>query len=179
MRRITTTLALLGFAGVSCGKSEAKLREEITNCGAISLDAPGISKCLVAQFKWDSVKARVAGIARQRELDSIAAFQKDSIWKAGEAAHRKELAVCARAGGDLARCLTTTKGWEERRAIATADSIWRTQASAHRTQVQRCQRQRKSSTGSCLMLYYKWDPKRALALEDSMTRAKIRSQRSR
>lgn len=177
MRR-TTTLALLGLSAMSCGKSEAKLRHEVTNCSAISLDAPGISKCLVAQFKWDSARARVAGVARQHELDSIAAFQKDSIWRAGEKTHRKELADCAAAGGDLARCLATTKGWEEQRALATADSLWQSHGSTHRTEVQRCQRQRKSSVGSCLMLYYKWDPRHALALDDSLTRAKIRAQNS-
>jgi hypothetical protein len=151
------------------------LRQETKNCSAISLDAPGIAKCLMAQFKWDSVKAMAAGVARQRELDSIAAFQKDSIWKAGEKAHRKELADCASGGGDLARCLENTHGWDEQRAVALADSLWRLDGAKHRTQIQNCQRQRKSSVGSCLMLYYKWDSQRALALDDSVARAKAKA----
>jgi hypothetical protein len=179
MRRITTTLALLSLAAVSCGKSSARLRQEVKNCSAISIDAPGISNCLVAQFKWAPAKATVAGVARQRELDSIATFQKDSVWRAGEKVHRKELAGCATAGGDLARCLENTHGWEEERAVATADSLWRQEGSQHRTQIKACQRQRKSSVGSCLMLYYKWDPKRALALDDSVARAKMKALNNR
>lgn len=179
MRRVTITVALLGLAAVSCGKSEAKLHQEIKSCSAISLDAPGISKCLVAQFKWDSLKATAAGVTRQRELDSIAAFQKDSIWKADEKAHRKELADCASGGGDLARCLENTHGWDEQRAVTIADSLWRREAPKHRSQIQNCQRQRKSSVGSCLILYYKWDSKRALALDDSIERAKAKAWKSR
>ena len=70
MRRITTTIALLGLAAVSCSKSAAKLDRELKDCSAISLDAPGIARCLVAQFKWDSAKATAVGVARQHELDS-------------------------------------------------------------------------------------------------------------
>jgi hypothetical protein len=175
MRRVTTTLALLGLAALSCGRSAAKLRQEVKSCSAISLDARGISRCLVAQFKWDQAKATQAGVARQRELDSIAAFQRDSLWQADAKAHRKELAACAGAGGDLARCLEGTPGWDEQRAAATADSVWRREGAKHRSQIQNCQRQRKSSVGSCLILYYKWDPKRALALDDSIARSKMKA----
>jgi hypothetical protein len=179
MQRLTTTLALLSFAAVSCGKSEATLRHEIKSCSAVTLDAPGISKCLVAQFKWDSSKAAAAGAVRQRELDSISAFQKDSIWKMDEKTHRKELADCAAGGGDLARCLENSHGWDEQRAVSVADSLWRREAPKHRSQIQNCQRQKKSSVGSCLMLYYKWDSKRALALDDSVMRAKARAWKSK
>jgi hypothetical protein len=175
MRRITASLTLLSLAAVSCAKSEAKLRREVQNCSAITLDAPGISRCLVAQFKWAPAKATEAAVARQRELDSIAAFQKDSMWQVDAKAHRQELAGCATGGGDLARCLENAHGWDAQRAGATADSLWRREAPTHRSQIQTCQRQRKSSVGSCLMLYYKWDPRRALALDDSMERAKIKA----
>jgi hypothetical protein len=180
MRRITTTFALFSLAAVSCGKSEAKLRKEVTDCSAITLDAAGISGCLVARFKWDPAKAAPAGAARQRELDSTAAFRRDSVWKADAKAHRKELAGCAAAGGgDLARCLENAHGWDEQRAVSTADSLWRQDAPRHRTQIQACQRQRKSSVGSCLILYYKWTPKRAFALADSVERAKMKAYKNR
>lgn len=179
MPRITTVLALFSLAVASCGKSEARLRREVKDCSAISIDAPGISACLVAQFRWKPEKASVAGVARQHELDSIAKFQRDSTWRANGKAHHTELAGCAAGGGDVAACLENTYGWDEQRAVATADSLWGTQAADHRTEVRRCQGQRKSSVGSCLILYYKWDSRRALALDDSLQRAKMRALNSR
>jgi hypothetical protein len=178
MRR-TITLALLCFAGVSCGKSEARLHKEVRDCSAITLDAPGISRCLVSQFKWAPAKAAQAGLTRQHELDSIAAFRRDSVWQADAKRHREELAGCATGGGDLARCLSDSHGWDQQRAAASADSLWRQQGPKHRTQIQACQRQRKSSVGSCLILYYKWDPKRAFALADSVERAKMKAFKNR
>jgi hypothetical protein len=179
MRRIPTPLALLSLAAVSCGKSEARLHQEVKDCSAITLDAAGISGCLVARFKWAPAKATQAGVARQRELDSVAAFKRDSAWQANAKAHRNELAGCTTGGGDLARCLENTHGWDEQRAVSAADSLWRRDAAKHRTQIQACQRQRKSSVGSCLILYYKWDPKRAFALADSVERAKIKAYNNR
>jgi len=174
MRRITTALALCSAAAVGCGKSEARLRQDVKDCSAISLDASGISKCLVAQFKWAPARAAGAGVARQHELDSIAAFQRDSSWYANAKAHGNELASCAAGGGDLARCLENTYGWDPERAATTTDSLWRVEAPKHRSQITACQRQRKSSVGSCLILYYKWDPKHAFALDDSVARAKMK-----
>jgi hypothetical protein len=179
MRRITASLALLGLAAVGCGKSATKLGQEVKECSAITLDAPGISRCLVAQFRWAPAKATAAGVARQHELDSIAAFRKDSTWQADAKAHRQELAGCATGGGDLARCLENAHGWDAQRAAATTDSLWRQEAPKRRSEIQACQRQRNSSVGSCLMLYYKWDPKRALAFDDSVTRAKIKASNTR
>jgi hypothetical protein len=179
MRRLSTRLALLGLAAVSCGKSEAKLRQQVKDCSAISIDAAGISACLVAQFRWDSVRAAVAGVARQRELDSTAAFQRDSLWAMDAKRHEKELTSCASAGGEVARCLENNYGWDEPRAVATADALWQHDASKHKIQVQNCQHQRKSNVGSCLVLYYKWESKRALALEDSLARAKMKAMNSR
>lgn len=175
MRRFPTAVALLGLAAVSCGKSAARLRQEVKDCSAISLDAAGISACLVAQFRWKEPKAAAAGVARQHELDSIAKFQADSLWQADAKAHRKELTACGAAGGEVARCLENNYGWDGQRAVATVDSLWRQDAATHRTQIQRCQRQKKSSVGSCLILYYKWDSKRAFALDDSLTRAKMKA----
>lgn len=179
MRSVTTTLALLSLAAVSCSKSEAKLHQEVKDCSAITLDAAGISGCLVARFKWDPARATKAGVTRQHELDSIATFKRDSVWRADATAHRQEVAGCATGGGDLARCLENAHGWDEQRAISTADSLWRQEAPRHRTQIQACQRQRKSSVGSCLILYYKWDPKRAFALADSVERARMRTYKNR
>ena len=70
-----------------------------------------------------SVKATQTGVARQRELDSIAAFQRDSVWKADAKAHRAQLAGCATSGGDMAGCLENAHGWDEQRAVSTADGI--------------------------------------------------------
>jgi hypothetical protein len=179
MRRITPAHLLFTLAVLSCSKSEAKLHQEVKDCSAITLDAPGISRCLVAQFKWAPAKAAQAGLVRQRELDSVAAFTRDSAWRVDAKAHRQELAGCATGGGDMARCLENAHGWDEQRAVASADSMWRQEAPKHRTQIQACQRQRKSSVGSCLILYYKWDPKRAFALADSMERAKMKAFKNR
>jgi hypothetical protein len=179
MRRFPTTVALLSLAALSCGKSATRLRREVKDCSAISLDAAGISACLVAQFKWAEPKAAAAGVARQHELDSIAKFQADSLWQMDAKAHRQQLAGCAAAGGEVARCLENNYGWDGQRAVATVDSLWRQDAATHRSQVQRCQRQKKSSVGSCLILYYKWDSKRAFALDDSIARAKVKAMNSR
>jgi hypothetical protein len=179
MRSITANLALLSLTAVSCGKSATKLGQEVRDCSAITIDAPGISRCLVAQFRWAPAKATAAGVARQRELDSIAAFRKDSAWQADAKAHRLELAGCATGGGDLARCLENAHGWDAQRAAATTDSLWRQEAPKRRSEIQTCQRQRQSTVGSCLMLYYKWDSKHALAFDDSVMRAKIKASNSR
>lgn len=179
MRRITLGLALACVALSSCGKSEAKKREEVVSCGASSLDAAGISACLVAEYRWDSTEAKVAGVGRERELDSIAAWRRDSTWQAGAKHHRDELNRCAAGRGDVARCLETTYAWDESRARAGFDSVWRHDAPKHRDEIKACQRQRKSNVGSCLMLYYKWDPKHSLALADSLERAKMKALKGR
>jgi hypothetical protein len=180
MPRITITLVLIALAATSCGKSEARKRQEVKDCGAISLDAPGISRCLVAQFRWDSATAQRAGVARQRELDSIAAFQRDSAWALDAKRHHQELAQCAARGGDVARCLGDNYGWDDRRAAATFDSLWQRDAAKHRDAVRFCERQkRKANMASCLMLQYQWDSKHALALQDSIERAKIRALQNR
>jgi len=178
MPRIIVALALSSLVLASC-KTEARKRAEIRNCSAISFDAPGIARCLVAQYRWKQSAAAAAGQARQHELDSIATVQRDSLWRIDAARHREELSRCAAAGGDVSRCLQENFAWDPDRAGATFDSVWRAEGTKHHTQFQACARQRASSIGSCLMLYYKWDPKHALALDDSIARAKIRALNSR
>jgi hypothetical protein len=177
MRGVTALCALgaLGALVAGCAKPEATKREEVHNCSAISLDAPGISACLVAQYHWREADAQAAGRAQEHTLDSVAGFERDSAWHADTKKHREELASCARGGGDIDRCLEDNYGWTPERAGATADSIWRGAAPKHRDEIRRCEAQRKGNVGSCLMLYYKWDPKHALALNDSLERAKIRA----
>jgi len=172
-------VALASLAIAACGKSEAKKHEEILSCSTSSLDARGISACLVAMYRWKEAEAAVAGRVRQREVDSIARLQRDSLWRLDAARHRQELAKCAPQGGDVARCLGDNFAWDPERATTTFDSVWHAEAPQHRGQIQRCALQRKSSVGSCLMLYYKWDPKHALALDDSLVRAKMRAQNNR
>jgi|SRR5579862_3855030 len=176
MRGIAVLGALAALAA-ACAKPEATKKDEIRNCSAISLDAPGIAACLVAQYHWRQGDAQAAGQSQQHTLDSAAAFERDSAWHADAAKHREELASCTRGHGDVDRCLEDDYGWTPDRAGMTADSAWRSATSKHRDQIRHCQAQRNTSVGSCLMLYYKWDPKRALALNDSLERAKIRAQR--
>jgi hypothetical protein len=121
-----------------------------------------------------------AGVVKQRELDSLAAFQRDSAWALDAKRHHQELAQCAARGGDLARCLEENYGWDDRRAAATFDSLWRRDAAKHRDAVRVCERQkRKANMASCLMLQYQWDSKHALALQDSIERAKIKALKTR
>ena len=174
MRRVKALCALLALTA-GCAKPEATKREEIRNCSAISLDAPGISACLVAQYHWREADAQGAGRAQEHALDSVGAFERDSAWHADAAKHREELASCARGGGDIDRCLEDNHGWTPERASAAADSLWRGAAPKHREEIKRCMAQGKGNVGSCLVLYYKWDSKHALALNDSLERAKIRA----
>lgn len=170
-------LALVLLA--ACGKSEAKKGEEIKNCSAISLDAPGISTCLIVQYRWDSAMALTAARTRQRELDSIAAFQRDSAWALEAAKHTKDLSGCIKDGGDVSRCLQDNHGWDAEHAAAAFDSLWHHDAPKHRDAIRACQRQRKSNVSSCLVLYYKWDSKHALAVGDSLERERMRAIKSR
>ncbi len=118
MPRIIVALALSSLVLASC-KTEARKRAEIRNCSAISFDAPGIARCLVAQYRWKQSAAAVAGQARQHELDSIATVQRDSLWRIDAARHREELSRCAAAGGDVSRCLQENFAWDPDRAGAT------------------------------------------------------------
>ena len=177
MRRIATFIALASLAG-ACA-SASKKRSQVVNCSAISLDAPGIARCLVAQYRWNEDAARTAGIARQAELDSIARFQRDSTWGADGKRHHDEATKCADARGDIARCLTETYGWDDQHAAAAFDSVWRYDGAMHAKEIRECQRKGTERVGSCLMLYHKWDPKHALAVDDSIERAKIRALKNR
>ena len=174
MRGVVVFSALVALAS-ACAKPEATKREEIRNCSAISLDATGISACLVAQYHWREADAQAAGHSQEHTMDSVAAVERDSAWHADAAKHREELASCNRSGGDIDRCLEDNYGWTPERAGATFDSIWRVATPKHREEIRRCEAQRKSNVGSCLILYYKWDPKHALALNDSLERAKMRA----
>jgi len=175
MRRIACLLLALATACSSAGKK----RSQVTNCSAISLDAPGIARCLVAQYRWKEDAARAAGVARQAELDSISRFQRDSAWSADGKRHHDEMKKCADARGDIARCLTETYGWDDEHAAAAFDSVWRSDGGQHAKEVRACQRKGQGPVGSCLMLYHKWDPKHALAVDDSIERAKIKAMKNR
>jgi hypothetical protein len=169
--------ALLAIAGclAACGPSAATRRQQVKNCSAISLDADGIARCLVAQYRWKEQTAQDAGRRRQHELDSLAAWRQDSAWQVDAKRHREELRQCAEQRGDLARCLEDSYAWDEARATAAFDSVWRDAAAQHRREIRACQGRRQERLGSCLVLYYKWDWKHALAIDDSIARAKIRA----
>ncbi|HEY6208827.1 MAG TPA: hypothetical protein VIW28_07200 [Gemmatimonadales bacterium] len=165
---------LLGLPVLGCGKSEAKKREEVRSCSAITMDAPGAAECLVLQYRWRKAPAESAAAAYERQRDSVAQFKADSAWRANAAAHARELERCAAdPSGEVMRCLVSF-GWADGRARASADSLWRHDAPQHREQVLTCARQRKMQAGACLQLYHKWSPERALAVDDSIRRAKLR-----
>jgi hypothetical protein len=177
MGRAATAIALTGLALAACGKSEKTKTAEIENCSAITLDAPGIARCLADQYRWKNPDAAAAGQRRQRELDSAAVRQRDSLWKIDEARHQSDLTNCASQGGDVGRCLTDRYGWDASHAAAAFDSLWRRQTPRHLQEIGSCQRRKTQRLGSCLMLYFKWDPKHALALDDSLVRARTKAQR--
>jgi hypothetical protein len=173
--RAALTLLVCCIAG--CGRTEARHRDQVHNCSAISLDGPGIARCLVAQYRWKVTDAALAGQARQKELDSIATHQRDSVWQVGAAKHRDQLSRCAAAGSDVESCLADTYGWDRNRATVAGDSVWGQRGAQHQQQVKDCQRRSKSSNiASCLMLSFQWDTKHALAAGDSVARARIREQ---
>ncbi len=167
-------IAFLVLPAVGCGKSEAKKQEEVRSCSTISLDAQGTADCLVKLYKWNGTEALATAQRRQLELDSLASWRRDSLWRADSLKHRHDIGQCntgSMKASTMKDCLQLTFGWEEKKAVATADSMWRHDAPRHREEISACSRQRKSSTGSCLMLYYKWPSERALALDDSIRRA--------
>jgi hypothetical protein len=171
---------LLVLAAAGCGKTEAKRRSQVHNCSAISLDAGGIARCLVAQYRWNEHEAALVAQARQKELDSIAAHQRDSLWRLSEVKHRDQLGKCATGGGDVTRCLADTYGWEPTRAAAAGDSIWGERGARHQQEIKDCQRRSKAANiASCLMLSFQWDTRHALAANDSVARARIKEQQTR
>ncbi|HUK21395.1 MAG TPA: hypothetical protein VLV45_07545 [Gemmatimonadales bacterium] len=159
----------------ACGKSEAKRRSEIESCSAITLDAAGISNCLMAQYRWKPDAAGAAAKARQHELDSAAAHQRDSLWTLTSAQHRRDLASCMARAGDVSRCLTDNYAWDPGRATTAFDSVWHLDGRKHQQEVAACRKQGNANPSNCLMLYYKWDPKHAIAINDSLERARIRA----
>ncbi|HUL48566.1 MAG TPA: hypothetical protein VLT79_00985 [Gemmatimonadales bacterium] len=173
-----TRLAVIGVATslvCACGKSEAKRRAEIESCSAITLDAAGISNCLIAQYRWKPDAAGAAAKTRQHELDSVAAHQRDSLWTVTSAQHRRDLSSCLSRAGDVSRCLTDNYAWEPARATAAFDSVWHLDGRKHQQEVAACRKQGNANPSNCLMLYYKWDPKHAIAVNDSLERARIRA----
>jgi hypothetical protein len=175
MRRTKARFAtLLVLPILGCGKSEAKKREEVRSCSAITMDVQGAAQCLVLQYRWRKAPAESAAAAYQRQVDSVLQFKADSTWRVDAARHGQEIDRCADdPSGDVMRCLLGF-GWADKRARATADSLWRHDAPAHREQILTCSRQRKMQAGACLQLYYKWSPERALAVDDSIRRATLR-----
>ena len=158
----------------ACGKSEAKKRDEVKACSAITIDAKGAAQCLVIQYRWKQHPAELAAIAFKRQEDSAAQVAADAAWRVDAARHRKELESCATdPSGEVARCLAGF-GWTEARATAAADSQWRHDASKHGQELARCARVRDMQAGACLQLHYKWSPERALVVDDSIRRAKMR-----
>lgn len=174
MRWTTSSLVgLIAALAVACGKSAAKMAEEVRACSAITMDAKGAAQCLVLQYRWKEKQADSAATAFERHADSLAQAQADSAWRAEASRHKREVEQCAvDPSGEIARCLAGF-GWADARAAAAEDSLWRHDVSRHKSQLLACTRQRQMQTGACLQLYYKWSPERALAVDDSIRRAHL------
>jgi len=166
---------LLALAALSCGKSDATKRKEVRECSAITVDLDGAATCLEAQYRWKRSEALAAAQLYQRERDSLAQAQADSLWRLDAKRHRREIDQCRL--GSVSSCLQENFGWAAPRAKATDDSIWRMEAPKHREQMRACGRRKDMGMGACLQLYYKWGPDRAIALDDSIRRAE--AQRTR
>ncbi|MGH7607459.1 MAG: hypothetical protein ACREME_08970, partial [Gemmatimonadales bacterium] len=128
--------------------------------------------CLVQLHGWAATEAQAAATTRHHEIDSLKAWQDDSVWNLDAARHRADLRDCRRGADPLDRCLLIA-GWPLPRVQATADSLWQAALPEHRRELQACLRRRDVNLASCLTLYYKWDSDRALRTADSVTRARL------
>ncbi|MGH7538793.1 MAG: hypothetical protein ACREMF_09175 [Gemmatimonadales bacterium] len=172
MRFPLRALALLGVALVACRKSPAEMRTDVEGCSATSTAAVAIARCLVERTGWSRAPAESAGIARARELDSVAAVI-GAITARADSQHASEVHACHEVLVDMKTCLITRYGWEEDKATAADDSVWNGLADEHQRQIRSCLGRRGVGTGACLQLHYKWLPRRALALDDSIRKAHL------
>ena len=171
--QLVFVVALLAVA--ACTKKRDR-RAEVVECSSISLDVKGTTQCLIQLYRWEPAEARTTATARHRELDSLKAWQEDSVWNLGAADHRTQLAACRRGADPLDRCLLVA-GWPLSRVTATAESLWQAESKQHLYELHNCQRRRDVNLASCLTLYYKWDSDRALRTADSITRERLGGRR--
>ncbi len=165
-------LVLVGVALAACGKSAQEKAADLEECSATSTKAPDITKCLKEERGWSGTAAESAGVARQRELDSVSA-QIGAITAQADSQHESEMHECDHVLVDLKSCLITRFGWDEDQATKTDDSLWTSRSVLHQRQIRSCLGSRRVGTGACLQLHYKWPPRRALALDDSIRRANL------
>ena len=176
MRTLLCLLTLGVVAAAACS-SEAARRRDIERCSVASSNPESIALCLELQEGWDSAAAAVAGRERGRYLDSVRTAYEDSIWIADSTRRRAELRQC-RDVAEVADCLLTRFGWDERRAVATADTLWQRDAAEHRREIADCQRrERGSNISGCLRLFHQWPVRRAMAVDDSIQRARAAAAR--
>jgi hypothetical protein len=169
MRKLSLLLALI--VGAGCSKKSTR-RDQVVECSAISLDAKGTTQCLVGLYHWNLTDAQRVAQARAHELDSIKAWQEDSVWAIDAAKHRRDVQKCGETDDQVKSCLLVA-GWPLKRVNAARDSLWNTQLPKHRRELQQCVSKHDFNLSSCLTLYYKWDADRALATADSVTRARL------
>ncbi|HWC72992.1 MAG TPA: hypothetical protein VG454_03570 [Gemmatimonadales bacterium] len=172
--KLTALLALVALAG-ACSKRR-NARAEVVECSSISLDAKGTELCLVQLHRWKVNDARRAAEARQREVDSIKAWQVDSAWATEAPKHRRDLQNCNKTPDQLGDCLIAA-GWPLSRVQKTSDSLWKADLPKHRRELDACQAKRDMNLSSCLTLYYKWESDRALATADSLARIRLGGRR--
>ena len=172
MRLPLIPLVLVSVAIAACGKSAQERAADLEECSATSTKAPDITKCLKEERGWSGVAAESAGLARQREQDSVSA-QIGVITARADSQHGSELHECDHVLIDLKSCLITRFGWDEDQATKTDDSLWTSRSVLHQRQIRSCLSGRRVGTGACLQLHYKWPPGRALALDDSIRKANL------
>jgi len=175
MTRATQALLLAALTlSAACGRGRDR-QAEVRECSSISFDAKGTTQCLVQLHEWRLADAQRAAVARHREMDSLKAWQDDSVWNLDQAKHHNQLVTCRRGADPLDRCLLIT-GWPLPRVTSTVESLWQAEAPQHLYELHTCQRRRDVNLASCLTLYYKWDSDRALRIADSLTRARLGGQ---
>src|ERR1700747_2858932 len=102
-RKMSLLVAVAALGGACAKKPTA--RGQVVECSSISLDAKGTTQCLVQLYHWKPVDAQKAGNNRARELDSIKAYQEDSVWALGVVKHRRDLQTCRTSDDQLKNCL--------------------------------------------------------------------------
>ena len=172
MRSSLAPFLLIGVTLAACGKSADERLADTEECSATSTQAAVITKCLREERGWSAAAAESAGLARQRELDSVST-EIGMITARADSQHQGELHQCDRVLVDLKSCLITRFGWDEDQATKTDDSLWTSRSTEHQRQIRSCLGRRRVGTGACLQLHYKWLPRRALALDDSIRRANL------
>src|SRR5258708_9569506 len=114
------------LALAACGKKTPR-RGEVVECSSISLDSKGTTQCLVQLYHWKPAEAQQVATARARELDSLKAWQEDSVWALGAAKHKRALQGCEPGTEQPNNCPPVPR-WPPRPPQAPTASAWTAQS---------------------------------------------------